>query len=258
MHWDPQTYLQFADERTRPWFELLSRIRTDDSQVRRVTDLGCGPGTLTRTLLERWPDSIVEGVDSSAEMVAEATAQAVPGRLRFTVQDLREWVPQDPVDVLVSNATLQWVPGHLELLPRLLSAVRPGGWFAFQVPGNFTSRPHTAIAELLAQPRWAHRFAGVDLARPASEDPWTYLEALVGAASSVDVWETTYQQVLQGPDAIVRWISGTGLRPVLTELDEAEREEFLAAYRPLVAQAHPERPWGTVLPFRRIFVVTQR
>lgn len=261
--WDPGRYLEFADERARPFADLTSRIRAD--RPARVVDLGCGPGTLTRALARRWPAAAVEGIDSSAEMVARAVADAdgdpdpdLRARLRFTVGDLRDWVPGEPVDVLVSNATLQWVPGHLGLLARLLSAVRPGGWFAFQVPGNAGERTHTAITELLDRPRWRDRLAGADLPRPTAEEPAAYLEALLDLGVRADVWETTYLQVLSGPDAVVRWMAGTGLRPVLGALDAVEAEEFLAAYRSLVADAYPERAVGTVLPYRRIFAVAQR
>ena len=223
-----------------------------------VVDLGCGPGNLTRTLAERWPGADVVGVDSSAAMVERALADGDGSRLRFEVVDLREWEPDRPVDVLTSNATLQWVPGHLDLLPRLVSAVRPGGWLAFQVPGNFREPSHTALADMLREPRWRTRFSGVVLESPGSEETSTYLSALVALRCSVDVWETTYLQVLQGPDAVVSWMTGTGLRPVLGLLDSAEQEEFLAEYRERVSPAYPEQDFGTVLPYRRIFAVAQR
>lgn len=256
MRWDPQTYLQFADERGRPFDELLARVRP--TEVRTVVDLGCGPGHLTETLLRRWPDASVEGVDSSEEMVRDAQARAVPDRLAFTVGDLRDWQPAEPVDVLVTNATLQWVPGRLSLLPRLLDGVRPGGWFAMQVPGNVASPTHTAIAAVCAQPRWRERLGAVAEQRPAASEPVDCLEVLAPLVSRVDVWETTYLQVLQGPDPIVRWVSGTALRPILSVLSAEEQAEFLAEYRPVVAEAYPERSWGTVLPFRRIFAVAKR
>lgn len=256
MRWDPTQYLRFGDERARPFTDLMSRVPA--ATPARVVDLGCGPGNLTRGLAERWPGAHTEGVDASAEMVERAKADGENERLRFSLADLREWEPAGPVDVLTCNATLQWVPGHLDLLSRFVSWLAPGGWLAFQVPGNFRERTHTAIAELTATPRWDDRLAGADLAVPASEEPATYLEALVGLTRSVDVWETTYLQVLPGEDAVVQWMRGTGLGPVLTELDEVEGEEFLAAYRSLVATAYPQRPWGTVLPYRRIFAVAQR
>ena len=256
MQWDPGEYLQFGDERGRAFVDLVARVPAE--APRRVVDLGCGPGNLTRLLSRRWPDAAVEGVDSSREMVERATSDGETDRLRFRVGDLRDWSPEEPVDVLLSNATLQWVPGHLDLLARLVSAVRPGGWLAFQVPGNFGERSHTAIAELRAAPRWRERLAGLEIEQPSSEDPAVYLSTLVGLGCTADVWETTYLQVLKGPEAVIRWISGTGLRPVLGALDDAERADFVAEYRALVAPAYPERSWGTVLPYRRIFAAARR
>lgn len=260
MRWDPGQYLRFAGARARPFADLMARVpsHAPDRGPDLVVDLGCGPGNLTRTLAERWPEADVVGVDSSAEMVERAIADGDGPRLRFQVADLREWEPGRPVDVLVSNATLQWVPGHLDLLSRLVAAVRPGGWLAFQVPGNFGEPNHTVLADLLQEPRWRARFDGAQVERPFSEEPSTYLSALVALGCSADVWETTYLQVLEGPDAVVSWMTGTGLRPVLGVLGGAEREEFLAEYRQRVAPAYPEQDFGTVLPYRRVFAVAQR
>ena len=167
MHtWDPDRYLTYADERGRPFVELLARVDAADPAT--VVDLGCGPGNLTALLVERWPGARVVGLDSSAEMIekARATTPAVD----FRVADLRDWATgADQVDVLVSNATLQWVPGHLELLPDLVARVNPGGWLAFQVPGNFDEPSHTIRAELAAQAPYAEHTAGrgrAELARP--------------------------------------------------------------------------------------------
>jgi trans-aconitate 2-methyltransferase len=127
------------------------------------------------------------------------------------------------------------------------------------VPGNFGERSHTAMAEVATSPRWADTFGGRDRARPAVEVAQTYLELLAGLGCTVDAWETTYLHVLRGDDAVVQWVMGTGLRPYLQVLDDdADREEFLGDYRRLLAPAYPTHDWGTVLPFRRIFVVARR
>ena len=251
--WNPGTYLQFADERGRPFADLLARVGAVEPAA--VVDLGCGPGQLTATLAQRWPGADVLGVDSSPAMVARAQEHAGP-RLRFVAGDVRTWAPAAPVDVLVSNATLQWVPGHRALLPRLLGAVRPGGWLAFQVPGNFGEPSHTLLHDLAADPRYAAATQGV--ARPSSADPADYLADLTALGCVVDAWETTYLHVLAGPDAVFRWISGTGARPVLQALDPEQRSAFEAEYRARLAAAYPERPAGTLLPFRRVFVVARR
>jgi trans-aconitate 2-methyltransferase len=251
--WDPDRYLTYADERGRPFVDLISRI--DAAAPRRVVDLGCGPGNLTALLARRWPDASVIGLDSSPEMI-ETARSSVAGGIGFEVADLRDWSPPEPVDVLVSNATLQWVPGHLGLLPSLVAAVAPGGWFAFQVPGNFDEPSHTIRRDLAALPAYAAHAAGA--AHPDSHDPADYYDALAALGCTVDAWETTYLHVLRGPDPVFTWVSATGARPTLQALPDDLRPRFEAAFKERLAAAYPTRPDGTVLlPFRRVFVVAQ-
>jgi trans-aconitate 2-methyltransferase len=254
MRWDPEQYLQFADERGRPFRDLMTRVRASDPRV--VADLGCGAGNLTRELAERWPGADVEGVDDSPEMIRRARTEAGEG-VRLTLADVRAWEPARPVDVLVSNATLQWVPDHLPLLDRLAGFLAPGGWLAVQVPGNFGEPSHTLLRELATEPPWRERLAGVRW--PGVPEPQTYLARLAGLGLRADVWETTYLQVLDGEDAVLRWMRGTGLRPVLSVLkDDAERARFEAAYGEHLRKAYPRNAYGTVLPYRRIFLVATR
>ena len=251
--WDPRTYLEFADERSRPFVDLLSRVGAANPQV--VVDLGCGPGQLTASLTDRWPRAQILGLDSSPEMITQAEKLAGP-RVKFQVQDLRDWRPEMPVDVIISNATLQWVPGHRELLPPLVSSLVLDGWLAFQVPGNFDEPSHQLLRQLAADPRYAPMLT--DVAWPASADAAAYLDDLAELDCTVDSWETTYLHVLSGPNPVFRWISGTGARPVLQALPDDHRKQFVAEYQQLLDDAYPARPYGTVLPFRRIFVVAHR
>jgi trans-aconitate 2-methyltransferase len=186
-------------------------------------------------------------------MIAKAQAPGV----RFTVGDLREWVADDQerVDVLVSNATLQWVPDHLELLPRMVERVGPGGWFAFQVPGNLDEPSHTIRQELAAEEPYAAHTAGV--AVPDSHDPATYLDVLAATGCTVDAWETTYLHVLTGDDPVFTWVSGTGARPTLEALPNGLREEFEEEFKARLRAAYPRHEYGVLLPFRRVFVVAR-
>ena len=250
--WDPGHYLTFAGERGRPFVELLQRVGASDPET--VVDLGCGPGNLTALLVTRWPGARVTGLDASPEMI-EAARAAEPG-LTVELADLRDWASgTDAVDVLVSNATLQWVPGHLDLLPALVGRVRPGGWLAFQVPGNFTAPSHTIRTDLAAEAPYAQHLTGV--AVPDSHDPATYLEALAALGCTVDAWETTYLHVLTGPDPVFTWVTATGARPTLQALPAGLREEFAAEFRTRLEVAYPAHDYGVVLPFRRVFVVAQ-
>jgi trans-aconitate 2-methyltransferase len=254
VRWDPQQYGRYADERSRSFFELLARIGV--TQPRTVVDLGCGPGPLTAALAERWPDARVVGVDSSADMMEAAAAYAVPGRVEFIHADAAGWRPEGSVDVVIANAVLQWVRGHLELVPGFASWLAVGGAFAFQVPDNFTEPSHTLLLQLRTSSRWreqlgegADRTAGV-------ERPETYLAALQQAGLDADVWQTTYLHVLHGDDPVLEWVKGSALRPVLSILDEADRAEFLADYAAALRAAYPPTSAGTtVFPFRRTFAV---
>jgi trans-aconitate 2-methyltransferase len=255
--WNPRQYGKYADERGRPFADLVSRVRADDPVI--VVDLGCGPANLTVTLLDRWPNARVHGVDSSAEMIAEAETLA-NDRLDFELRDLREWItatPPESVDVIVSNATLHWIPEHLELLPGLVATLRPGGWLAIQLPGNADAPLHAILRELAHSTPYAEYAASSSL-RPELPDPAAYVEALSAEGCVVDAWETTYSHLLQGENAVLEWVKGTGARPVLQALPDELRPGFEEEYRARLAEAYPQREFGTLLPFRRVFVVAQK
>lgn len=255
--WDPQVYGRYATERARPFADLVARVGARTPST--VVDLGCGPGELTASLAQRWPDADVLGVDSSAAMLERAAAQAGP-RLRFEPGDVRAWRPAAPVDVMVTNAVLQWVPDHLALLERWVDQLAPGGWLAVQVPGNFEAPSHTLMGEVAAEPAFATRLDGVLLRADSVADPATYTTLLAQAGCEVDAWETTYLHVLPGADAVLEWVRGTGLRPVLDALadDPPLRTAFVEEYAARLREAYPRQPFGTLMAFRRVFVVARR
>ncbi|KWX66481.1 trans-aconitate 2-methyltransferase [Mycobacterium sp. NAZ190054] len=251
--WNPDVYLTYADHRGRPFFDLLSRVPAADP--RRVVDLGCGPGNLTETLSQRWPGATLEAWDSSPDMVEAARRRGVPAELG----DVRQWVPAPDTDVVVSNATLHWVPEHAGLLERWAGRLAAGSWIAFQVPANFDAPSHQAVRELVRRPEWSDPlrdfpFEKSDVVRPAAG----YAELLTDAGCAVDAWETTYVHELTGENAVLEWIHGTTLRPVRTALSDQQWERFRAELIPLLDAAYPRRDDGiTFFPFRRIFVVAQ-
>jgi trans-aconitate 2-methyltransferase len=260
--WDPHQYLRHADHRTRPFADLIAHIGDLPSGEPGIVDLGCGAGNATALLAERWPKAQIRGLDNSQQMLDAARTFATSNgysQLKFAHADAGTWEPSTPLDLLVSNALLQWVPGHTDRFEAWIGGLKAGGSFAFQVPGNFDAPSHALMRELAARPRWRNRLHGVLRASPVLT-PGAYLEILEGLGCAVDAWETTYVHVLTGEDPVLDWVSGTGLRPVLDALDSApeEREEFLAVYRALLREAYPATSVGTIFPFRRIFVVATR
>ncbi|MFY4718974.1 trans-aconitate 2-methyltransferase [Streptomyces sp. LaBMicrA B280] len=260
--WDPAQYLRHAGHRARPFADLLVRVPALPGARPRIADLGCGPGNVTATLAERWPTARITGYDNSQEMLDAAhTGHEGPtpggGHLDFAHADAAVWVPEESYDLIITNAALQWVPGHLDRFADWTAALTPGGTFAFQVPDNADAPLHALMRDLGTSPRWRSRLADMLRGSDRLHTPGTYLDRLARLGCATDIWQTTYLHVLQGEDAVLDWVKGTGLRPVLTALadDPEARDAFLAEYRDLLRAAYPRAPYGTVLPFRRLFAV---
>lgn len=255
MVWDPEQYGRFRAERLRPARDLLARVPLDEP--RAVVDLGCGTGTVTALLRERFPRAATTAVDSSPQMLAEARARDLPG-VDWVLADVGAWDPSAAVDLVVSNATLHWLDGHEALFARLVSWLAPGGVLAVQMPRNHGEPSHTLAREVVREGPWRDRLGPVIRVHPVDE-PVRYLRLLRPHVDALDVWETIYLHELSGPDPVAAWTAGSVLRPLLDRLDPDETERFLARYRELLRGAYPTEPDGTtVLPFRRLFIVARR
>jgi trans-aconitate 2-methyltransferase len=253
--WDPAQYDRFADERGRPFVDLVARIRVSEPST--VIDLGCGPGNLTATLSTKWPAATVIGVDNDPNMLAAAARHATP-HVRFEAGDVSNWQPTTPVDVIVTNATLQWIPQHLALLPHLVDSLTPGGAVALQVPGNFEDAHHLAIRQVMARPRWRAALGNLPERALSSYPAMVYQSALAHLGCEVETWETTHVHVLHGESPVLEWVKGTALRPVLTALDAANADSFCSELDELLCIAYGSFSWGTPFPFKRIFAVAHK
>src|SRR3954467_341269 len=253
--WSARQYLKFEDERTRPPRDLLAQVPLQSP--RRVVDLGCGPGNSTELLITRYPQADVAGLDSSSDMLRQAR-ERLP-YCTFAEADLATWNPLEGTDLLFANAVFQWVPDHPAVLRRLLERLPEGGVLALQMPDN-TDEPALALMREVAKSGpWA---AEVGLAAAARDDlptPATYYDLLKPLCARLDIWHSIYNHVMDGPEGIVEWFKGSGLRPFLSALDPSMREDFLAAYLARIAQQYPHRYDGRVLlKFPRLFIVAAR
>lgn len=253
--WSPTQYLKFADERTRPAADLLARVKSE--RVETAVDLGCGPGNSTELLARRFPDARLSGIDTSAKMI-EAAQKRLPNA-RFAIEAIQDWQPDAPQDLIFANASLQWVPNHATLFPRLAGFLSEGGVLAFQIPDNLEAPSHTTMSE-------AARDIGLDeIVREAEVERTKIASAndtyamLKPACRQIDIWRTTYYHPLAGLDSIVEWLKGTGLLPYLARMAPERHEAFLQAYRQRLVPHFPELDDGTVLlPFPRLFIVAVR
>jgi trans-aconitate 2-methyltransferase len=253
--WNARQYLKFEDERTRPPRDLLAQVPLQ--APRRVIDLGCGPGNSTELLLARYPDAEVSGLDSSPDMLRQAR-ERLPS-CAFMQADLANWSPPEHTDLLFANAVFQWVPDHPAVLRRLVAALPAGGVLAMQMPDN-TDEPALALMrEVAEEGPWTAVLARTAAARDDLPSPAAYYDLLKPVCAHLEIWHTVYNHVMAGPDAIVEWFKGSGLRPFLSPLDDDTRGRFVAAYSARLAEAYPVRFDGQVLlRFPRLFIVATR
>ena len=258
--WDPAQYLKFADHRLRPALDLIGRIPLPEPK--RVYDLGCGSGNVTRMLAERWPGAAVTGVDNSPQMLQRA--RATPSRVRWQHGDLGDWQPGAVPSLLYSNAVIQWLPDHGELIPRLWSLLPSGGCLAVQAPQSWDLPSHRLIRDTLAAGgAGGAAFGSAELRQAVGRrwlhEPGFYYDLLAAESAHLDVWTSEYQQALSGADAVLEWVTGTSLRPILRALQGGERDAYLATLRRRLARAYPKCADGiTLYPFRCLFFVAVR
>jgi trans-aconitate 2-methyltransferase len=256
MTWSAAQYVKFEVERTRPARDLIARIPL--AHVESAVDLGCGPGNSTEALRQRYPGARVTGVDSSTDMIEEARERSPD--IEFEIADVRDWRADGPLDVILANAVLQWLPEHDTLIPALIAKLKPGGALAVQMPDNADEPSHRLMREVAEAAPWAEKLASAFAERADIRAAEWYFRLARAHARQIDVWRTTYYHPLAGgARAIVEWVKGSGLRPFLDPLDEEHRIEFLARYEAAISEAYPMEGDGSViLPFPRLFFVVVR
>ncbi len=253
--WDPNLYLRFEKERTQPAKDLVSRIELETPG--RIIDIGCGPGNSTAQLRERWPHAEIIGVDSSEEMIRKA--ETTYPDMKWAVHDITEDLSVFGLfDIVFSNAVIQWVPDHRQLLPRLYAMLNPGGVLAVQVPNAWAMPISVAIREVAAEPAFQSVLSGLD-DTPLYQEPSFYYDVLARLTAEVQVWETTYHHALQDHEAIVAWYRSTGMKPYLDRLDEPGQDRFIDSVLHKIRMAYPVQADSHVLfPFRRVFFTAKR
>lgn len=247
--WEPERYLRFSSERTRPARELLAQLDLEAPQ--QISDLGCGPGNSSALLYQRWPQAQITGVDNSPAMLAQARS-ALP-ECRFIAADIAHWQPDTPQQLIFANASLQWLGYHPRLFPHLAAQLDHGGCLAVQMPDNMAEPTHAlmrATARALGFPP-----AGREALLPAEH----YYDLLCDSGCRVDLWRTTYYHVMPSVAAITDWLSSTGLRPWLAPLNAGQQAQFLDNYACQLSQAYPPRRDGQrLMRFPRLFIIARR
>ena len=251
--WNPAQYERFRREREQPFWDLVGLLRRDN--VRRVADLGCGTGALTVQLHHELQADETIGVDSSPAMLARAASLAAQG-VRFMRADIETWQPDEPVDIVFSNAALHWVQNHEELFPQLVLMLSPGGQLGVQMPANFDHPSHTVAAAVAQEEPFASATGGYVREAPVlAPDRYSVLLHQLNFAEQ-HVRMQVYGHLLDSTDAVVEWVRGTLLTDYEARMPAAMYEQFLGRYRDRLLHAlGDERPY--FYAFKRILLWAQ-
>ncbi len=255
--WDAKAYSQFSSLRQRPVIELLNRVELKHPKY--ICDLGCGTGIATQLLAKRWPRAQLLGVDSSPQMLREASC--LPIKATWLHCDLLDWKPQQTADLLFAAAVLHFISGHEQLLPRLLDTLAPGGCLAAHMPDWRDALWYQLMLDTLEDGGQGGIPLGTaELRRLMAErtmlSPESYYRLLAPRTQSLDIWETKHLQVVDGTSPIYDWVKVSALRPVMLTLEDDEKARFLYHFLMRVHQHYPAEGDGhTLFPFKRLFIV---
>ncbi|MBH51651.1 MAG: trans-aconitate 2-methyltransferase [Chloroflexi bacterium] len=253
-NWNPDQYGLYKNERLRPGIDLFEQITIESPKT--IYDLGCGTGTLTNLLHNKWPGASVIGVDSSETMLGKAN-EAYPDIIWENSQ-LQNWKPNVNPDIIYTNAALHWIDNHSEIIPGWIKSLNPNGIFAMQVPNNWREPSHSNLAKVVRSGDWNNKLLPKlrELPILSIEE---YYDLLNPITSHINIWETTYIQILEGVNPVLEWLKGTLIPPLLDLLDKKEQLLFIDQYAQLVSRDYPIRKDGkTIFPFKRLFIVATK
>lgn len=259
--WNPDQYLKFGEERTQPSIDLASRIRPL-KKPRKILDIGCGPGNSTHVLAQKFPHACIIGIDSSENMIQVAKSSSIDldADLDFMICDAASGLPslETNYDIVFSNAAIQWIPRHEELLRNMMARLRPGGILAVQTPLLEKHPLHRVINSVISAPRWKSALPK-SIRRKNNLTPTEYAAILTDIAETFDIWETTYYHRLSSHRDIVEWFRATRLRPSFSALSLDHQVEFEADLTDAFIRAMPPGKDGSILmPFPRLFFTATR
>lgn len=255
MGWDNDQYLKFKAQRTQPAIDLAARIPLEDPS--EIIDVGCGPGNSSRVLKNRFPDAHVLGADSSENMLTRAREDNPD--MDFVLLDAGGDMSgyDGRFDVVFSNACLQWVPEHRELLPKLFALLKEGGALAVQIPMNYDEPIHRTLTELTGSAEWRGKLGIPRLFHTLSQEE--YFDVISRLTDDFEMWQTTYFHRMPDHAAIMDWYRATGMRPYLEALNERDSAEFERQVLERVQREYEVRENGEIIfRFPRFFFVAKK
>lgn len=245
--WNPRQYEKFEKERSEPFYDLMTLIEKKAGMD--IVDLGCGTGALTAILHETLQAKNTLGIDSSMEMLSQAKPQK---GLSFVLENVENFNPKKPLDLIFSNACLQWLPDHEKLFKRMTELLAPHGQIAVQVPANGDYFTHILAEKLAQESPFKEKIKEQRIHSVLTPEIYSQLLYRLGYRKQV-VRLQVYGHVLSSSEGLVEWVKGTFLTFYEKQLSPELYQEYLREYRSRIWECAGEgSPF--FLPFKRLLI----
>jgi trans-aconitate 2-methyltransferase len=248
MPWNPDQYNQFKKERYQPFFDLINHITPQPNLS--ILDLGCGTGELTKVVADNFPDSNVKGIDNSPEMLAQAPQQS---NLSFGLRSIEEQLLENETwDLIIANASLQWIDDHQKLFPTIISKLNGGGQLAIQMPSQTENILNKMLLELVQEYPFHQALEGWTRPSPVlSLDDYTNILFKHGGKELV-IYQKVYPIIAQSSEELYAFIAGSALVPYMERLSEIMKDELEKSLKRKIAETFDSSP--AVYAFKRIIL----
>lgn len=253
--WNPELYLKFNKERIQPSIDLVSRI--DYNNPEKLIDIGCGPGNSTQILHQRWPNADIVGADNSPAMIEKATKD-YPNQ-KWLLADAGKDEIGGKFDIVFSNATIQWIPNHADLIEKFANILNNNGILAVQLPLFLDMPISKSIAETAGLPKWSSATKGINELFTI-HDARFYFDLLSKYFSRIEIWTTDYYHVMDSQAAILEMMKPTGMKPYLEKIsNDTDKIKFETLVLDKIKNDYPSQKNGKVIfPFKRLFFIAQK
>ena len=252
--WNPIQYEKFLKDRTQPAIDLVNRL--EEYAPNSILDLGCGPGNSTKVLKDKFPSAKITGADNSDEMLEKA--RGLYPDTEFISLDANGdlYKINEKFDIVFSNACIQWLPNHKELLPKMMTLLKPNGILAIQIPMQREHPVHIIINELENTAKWSDKITPRQYNNLTTEE---YFDVLSDISNDFEIWETTYCHRMPSYESIIEWYKGTGLHPYLEQLDKSDAADFVNDVFVKLKQRYKMQKNGEILfRFPRLFFIVKK
>ena len=247
--WNPAQYQKFSKERTQPFEDLVKLINIDDEMT--VVDLGCGTGHLTKQLHDKLKAKKTLGIDSSKAMLKESEQLEGPD-LHFELMDIHQFKPVETIDLIFSNAALQWLPNHGELIERLTGYLSERGQIAIQMPFNQDYPTHSIAKDIAMEAPFRSVLGDGRPLFVLPVEEYSQLFYQLGF-NSQHVRLQVYPHLLTSTDSIVEWVKGALLTYYQGKLSSDLYELFYQRYQIEIKKYFGEKK-PFFLPFKRLLL----